>query len=119
VYQAEVVRRAKQQGPLLADDLRPRVSFLAGDMFEEIPGGRDVHVMKWILHDWHDDRAAAILANSALKRREFRARHGRPLVRRRCVSRDGSRTAGVVLGLRGLFASEYGWGCYRSAIPVW
>jgi hypothetical protein len=31
----------------------------------------------------------------------FRARQGRPPVRRRCMSRDGSRTAGVVLGLRG------------------
>jgi C-methyltransferase len=63
--QADVVTRAGEEGPLLADDLRPRVSFVPGDMFSEIPAGRDVYVMKWILHDWDDDRAAAILARAA------------------------------------------------------
>jgi SAM-dependent methyltransferase/DNA-binding transcriptional ArsR family regulator len=63
--QADVLGRAKEDGPLLAEGLRSRVSFVPGDMFDEIPDGRDVYVMKWILHDWADEQAAAILARIA------------------------------------------------------
>jgi SAM-dependent methyltransferase len=37
-----------------------RVTFVAGDFFEEVPPG-DVYVLSAILHDWDDDRATAIL----------------------------------------------------------
>jgi hypothetical protein len=37
-----------------------RVSFVEGDFFESVPPG-DVYVLSTILHDWDDERAAAIL----------------------------------------------------------
>jgi hypothetical protein len=37
-----------------------RCSFAAGDFFERVPPG-DVYVLSTILHDWDDERAAAIL----------------------------------------------------------
>ena len=40
--------------------LGERIEFVAGDFFERVPPG-DVHVLATILHDWDDERAAAIL----------------------------------------------------------
>jgi SAM-dependent methyltransferase len=40
--------------------LGDRIEFVAGDFFERVPEG-DVYVLSSILHDWDDDRAAAIL----------------------------------------------------------
>lgn len=40
--------------------LGDRIEFVAGDFFERVPPG-DVHVLCTILHDWDDERAAAIL----------------------------------------------------------
>jgi hypothetical protein len=37
-----------------------RLEFVAGSFFESVPGG-DVYVLASILHDWDDERAAAIL----------------------------------------------------------
>jgi hypothetical protein len=37
-----------------------RCTFVAGDFFERVPTG-DVYILSGILHDWDDDRAAAIL----------------------------------------------------------
>src|SRR5439155_5595778 len=37
-----------------------RCTFVAGDFFESVPAGA-VYVLSTILHDWDDDRAAAIL----------------------------------------------------------
>lgn len=35
----------------------------AGDFFKAVPAGGDVYVMKWIIHDWEDEKAIAILKN--------------------------------------------------------
>ena len=40
--------------------LGERITFVAGDFFDRVPAG-DVFVLSTILHDWDDDRAAAIL----------------------------------------------------------
>jgi SAM-dependent methyltransferase len=37
-----------------------RITFVAGDFFERVPEG-DVYILGTILHDWDDERAAAIL----------------------------------------------------------
>ena len=37
-----------------------RIEFAAGDFFESVPEG-DVYILGTILHDWNDERAAAIL----------------------------------------------------------
>ncbi len=38
-----------------------RAEVVPGDFFEELPRGADAYVLKAVLHDWDDDRAAAIL----------------------------------------------------------
>jgi hypothetical protein len=40
--------------------LGDRITFVEGDFFETVPSG-DVYVLSTIIHDWPDDRAAAIL----------------------------------------------------------
>jgi len=40
-----------------------RCSAIGGDFFTSIPAGGDAYVMKWILHNWPDDRCIEILKN--------------------------------------------------------
>ncbi len=42
-------------------DLGERCDVVAGSFFEAVPGGGDAYLLKWILHDWEDEEAAAIL----------------------------------------------------------
>jgi ubiquinone/menaquinone biosynthesis C-methylase UbiE len=44
--------------------LAARVEFMPGDFFKSIPSGRDLYVMKYILHDWNDERSRAILSTT-------------------------------------------------------
>jgi hypothetical protein len=43
--------------------LAERCRTVGGDFFESVPGGVDAYLMKHIIHDWPDDRAATILRN--------------------------------------------------------
>lgn len=43
--------------------LSERVTTASGDFFKAVPSGGDAYIMKHIIHDWDDDRAAAILEN--------------------------------------------------------
>ena len=45
------------------EGVRPRVDLVAGDFFEAVPAGADAYILKNILHDWDDERAATILHN--------------------------------------------------------
>jgi hypothetical protein len=40
-----------------------RCRIVAGDLFAEVPAGADAYLLKQVLHDWDDARAAAILGN--------------------------------------------------------
>jgi hypothetical protein len=44
--------------------LATRVEFVPGDFFKAVPGGHDVYLMKYILHDWNDKDSRAILATT-------------------------------------------------------
>ncbi len=48
-------------------DIEPRVKerceLVSGDFFKSIPEGGDVHLLKQIIHDWDEERAALVLAN--------------------------------------------------------
>lgn len=46
---------------LAARGVAGRCRFVAGDFFQEVPAGGDIYTMKWILHDWPDEKAGAIL----------------------------------------------------------
>jgi hypothetical protein len=49
-------------------DARPRLSgrcrFVEGSFFDDVPEGGDAYVLSRVLHDWNDDRAAAILRST-------------------------------------------------------
>ena len=44
-------------------EISRRCQMVGGDFFKAIPEGGDIYVMKYIIHDWDDNRARAILAN--------------------------------------------------------
>lgn len=43
--------------------LADRCEVIGGNMFQEVPSGGDAYLMKWIIHDWDDDRSLTILKN--------------------------------------------------------
>lgn len=45
-------------------DVADRCELVGGNFFESIPAGGDAHVLKWIIHDWDDEKSVAILRNS-------------------------------------------------------
>ncbi len=59
--QPSVVAGAKQY--LDEARLGERCEVVGGDFFEAVPRGGDVYTIKYIIHDWDDDRAVMILKN--------------------------------------------------------
>lgn len=43
--------------------LAERCEIVGGNMFTEVPSGADAYLMKWIIHDWNDERSLVILNN--------------------------------------------------------
>ena len=56
---------------LAAAGVAARCELVAGSFFESVPEGADAYALKSVLHNWDDDRSAAILRNCR------RAAHGR------------------------------------------
>jgi hypothetical protein len=56
-----VVERAKET--LEAAGVAPRCHLIAGDFFGAVPVEADAYFLRHIIHDWDDERAAAILRN--------------------------------------------------------
>jgi O-methyltransferase domain len=53
--------------PEVADAVREelggkQVAAIGGDFLEAVPAGYDLHILKWILHDWNDEACRRILA---------------------------------------------------------
>jgi hypothetical protein len=46
-----------------AEGLSDRCEVVAGSFFESVPEGADAYMLKWIIHDWDDERSIAILKN--------------------------------------------------------
>jgi ubiquinone/menaquinone biosynthesis C-methylase UbiE len=57
----QVIAGARQK--LEANGVANRCETVAGDFFKAVPEGGDVYVMKWIIHDWEDEKAITILKN--------------------------------------------------------
>lgn len=53
---------AAARGIFAAAGVADRVEIVGGDMFAGVPEGCDGHVLKYVLHDWDDERCVAILA---------------------------------------------------------
>lgn len=58
---AQVIEGARAR--IEAAGLAQRCETVAGDFFKSVPEGGDAYIMKWIIHDWDDERAIAILKN--------------------------------------------------------
>ena len=59
--QPQVVVGASRSGYVTAKDLRSRCRILGGDFFTAVPPGADGYMMKYILHDWDDEKCLRIL----------------------------------------------------------
>jgi hypothetical protein len=46
---------------LEAEGVLERCQLAAGNFFESVPEGGDAYILKYIIHDWDDERAIAIL----------------------------------------------------------
>lgn len=55
----EVAVAARER--ITAAGLDGRVTVQVGDFFSDVPVGGDLYVLKWIIHDWPDEQAVAIL----------------------------------------------------------
>lgn len=58
------------------EGLSGRIALESGDFFESVPAGGDLYILKSVIHDWDDDRAATILRNC----RAVVPDHGRLLI---------------------------------------
>lgn len=61
--QSSVVDRARSY--IAAAGLAQRCQAVGGDFFAEVPAGGDAYLMKFVLHDWDDERCVTILRNVA------------------------------------------------------
>lgn len=57
----EVIEGAR--GRVAAAGVSDRCETISGSFFESVPPGGDAYIMKWIIHDWDDDRSIQILEN--------------------------------------------------------
>jgi len=74
--QPQVLAEAARTGLITAPDISGRCEATGGDFFESVPGGADAYVMKYIIHDWDDEKCIRILENC----RKTMAAEGRVLV---------------------------------------
>jgi hypothetical protein len=74
--QPSVIEEAAKSGFMGASDLAGRCEAVSGDFFESVPPGADAYVMKYIVHDWDDEKSVRILQNC----RKAMAEDGRVLV---------------------------------------
>jgi hypothetical protein len=58
----EVIATAESHAAAIDAGLRARLSFVAGDMFADVPAA-DTYVIKTVMHNWDDARCVRLLAN--------------------------------------------------------
>jgi hypothetical protein len=61
--QPQVLAEAAGAGLITAPDISGRCEARGGDFFESVPEGADAYVMKYIIHDWDDEKSIRILEN--------------------------------------------------------
>ena len=57
----EVIEGARPR--IEAAGLADRCETVSGDFFKAVPAGGDAYIMKWIIHDWDDEKSNTILRN--------------------------------------------------------
>jgi hypothetical protein len=51
------------QSRIEAEGLADRCELMPGDFFEAVPSGGEAYILKWIIHDWDDEKSIIILKN--------------------------------------------------------
>jgi hypothetical protein len=74
--QPQVIQEAAHEGIVTSPDIGGRCELTGGDFFQSVPAGADAYVMKYIIHDWDDERCVRLLG----KCREAMPSGGRVLV---------------------------------------
>ena len=54
---------AGAQNRIEVEGIANRCEVMAGDFFQSVPGSGDAYILKWIIHDWDDERSIEILKN--------------------------------------------------------
>ncbi len=93
--QPQVVAGAAQRGFISAPGVRERVEVVGGDFFASVPAGADGYLMKYILHDWDDERCLQILRHC----RGAMAPGGRVLVADHVIPRGNAPDRGKLMDL--------------------
>jgi hypothetical protein len=83
--------------------LSDRCEVIAGSFFEPLPSGGDIYLLSFILHDWDDHEARAILRRCA----QAAGRSGRVLIREGVSGGDSDLLMLVVLGGRERTPEEF------------
>jgi hypothetical protein len=61
--QPSVIARAEKDQHVTAKGIAERCKLESGNFFEAVPKGGDAYIMKYILHDWNDEKCVKILSN--------------------------------------------------------
>lgn len=61
--QPSVIDGARKSRHLADRDIAKRCKLESGSFFKSVPSGADAYIMKYILHDWDDERCVKILSN--------------------------------------------------------
>jgi hypothetical protein len=73
--------------PLEAAGVADRCELVGGSFFDAVPEGADAYILKWIIHDWEDGEATAILRSC----RQAMPDHGRLLMIERILGPPNAR----------------------------
>jgi precorrin-6B methylase 2 len=79
-----VIAKAEQR--IEKEGLIGRCQVVAGDFFDAVPRGGDAYLLKWVIHDWDDERGVALLRNC----RHAMAKDGRLLLAEAVIPLDNS-----------------------------
>ncbi len=93
--QPQVVEGAGKSGFLAKPGLARRSETIGGDFFSAVPAGADGYVMKYIIHDWDDEKCVRILRNC----RTAMAPTGRVLVVDHVIPPGNARSWGKLLDI--------------------
>jgi hypothetical protein len=87
---------------IATQQLSQRCDVVSGDFFESIPEGADLHIMKWIIHDWSDEQSVKILRNC----REAIAPGGRVMLVEQVVSEGNVPCPGKMMDIMMLLMEQ-------------
>ncbi len=62
LFDAPSVAEGVQSRPEV-EGVADRCEVVAGDFFQSVPNDGDAYILKWIIHDWDDERSITILRN--------------------------------------------------------